>query len=119
MMDHKAVRPFFPREDLPHGVGQGGHGTQTVGHCRDAGLGQKQTVEHHVGDLSLGGSHILGVRRENVLRVPPDGLGHGKKRRVFLSAVRSGKQRRGSLGRLHQFQCRHVGFLPRKRVPMR
>ena len=86
-------------DDLPphpaHGVGKGSHLAYALGHVQNALAAERQAVDHHRGDVPLGGGHIPAVGLQDLAAICLQGSGHGQERLVFL---RGGGLRQGGSG---------------------
>ena len=61
LLDDKAVGAAHLRQHPARVIRQGGDGADAVGHGGQPLFVQIQAIQHHVGDMSPGGGHILCV----------------------------------------------------------
>jgi len=84
LVDLQSVLPGVPLQQMAHGIGQGSHLPDALGHTGDPVGGQQQPVQHDLGHLATGVVHVHSVGSQNGLLVVDEGLGHGLQGGVFL-----------------------------------
>ena len=103
---------------MTHRVGQGRHLTDAVGHRRDAGLGQRQTIQHHRGNGGPCRLHILCVSGENRSGIVNKRLRHSGEGAILLFGGEGGQGGGGRLGTQENVAGGHRATpFARKRVP--
>ena len=113
LFDDQTIGPLDAFEHSAHRVGQAGHFQNAPRHGTDALRRQGQTVEHHVGDVPSGGSHVLGVGGQNGLHLVgvAQPVCHAPERLFAGLFIRQCQCRLRGVCSFQNFLCRHGSAL--------